>query len=31
MESGSGISLNDIRDMINDKETIFLTNSEVKT
>ena len=31
IESGSGISLNDIRDMINDKETIFITNSEVKT
>ena len=31
MESGSGISLNDIRDTINDKETIFITNSEVKT
>ena len=31
IESGSGISLNDIRDMINGKETIFITNSEVKT
>ena len=31
IESGSGISLNDIRDMINDKETIFITNLEVKT
>ena len=30
IESGSGISLNDIRDMINDKETIFISNSEVK-
>ena len=30
IESGSGISLNDIRD-INGKETIFITNSEVKT
>ena len=31
IESGSGISLNDISDMINDKETIFTTNLEVKT
>ena len=31
IESGSGISLNDIRGMINGKETIFITNSEVKT
>ena len=30
IESGSGIYLNDIRDMINDKEMIFITNSEVK-
>ena len=31
IESGTGISLNDIHDMVNDKETIFITNSEVKT
>ena len=31
IENGSEISLNDIRDTINDKETIFITNSEVKT
>ena len=30
MENGSEISLIDIRDTINDKETIFITNSEVK-
>ena len=31
IESGTGISLNNIHDMVNDKETIFITNSEVKT
>lgn len=31
VESGSCVPLNDIRDMINDKESIFITNSEVKT
>ena len=31
IESGTGISLNDIHDMVNDKETIFITNLEVKT
>ena len=31
IESGSGISLNDICDMINVKVTIFFNNSEVKT
>ena len=31
IESGSGISLNDIRGMSNDKETIFIANSEVKS
>ena len=31
IESGTGVSLNDIHDMVNDKETIFITNSEVNT
>ena len=31
IESGSGVSLNNIRDMINGKESIFITNSEIKT
>ena len=31
IESGTGISLNNIHDMVNDKETIFITNLEVKT